>query len=141
MEKQQDDAYKEAIEEYRAASRARIAKNSEINSNNIFGVLPRRQISNYFVQFRKVLQFLFITFSIYSIYTLQTIHMLCLSPNFFPVVCFSFSFSFCLLLRAYSRLQIILYWLGVFIEMRMLFVLLKSYIQWVCLVLIVPWTG
>ncbi|XP_075657940.1 protein CHROMATIN REMODELING 19 [Castanea sativa] len=54
MEKQQDDAYKEAIEEYRAASRARIAKNSEINSNNIFGVLPRRQISNYFVQFRKI---------------------------------------------------------------------------------------
>lgn len=141
MEKQQDDAYKEAIEEYRAASRARIAKNSEINSNNIFGVLPRRQISNYFVQFRKVLQFLSITFSMYSIYTLQTIHILYLSPNFFSVVCFSFSFSFCLLLLAYSRLQIILYWLGVFIEMKMLFVLLKSYIQWVCLVLIVPWTG
>ena len=141
MEKQQDDAYKEAIEEYRAASRARIAKNSEINSNNIFGVLPRRQISNYFVQFRKVLQFLSIAFSMYSIYTLQTIHILCLSSNFFSVVCFSFSFSFCLLLLAYSRLQIILYWLGVFIEMKMLFVLLKSYIQWVCLVLIVPWTG
>lgn len=92
MEKQQDDAYKEAIEEYRAASRARIAKNSEINSNNIFGVLPRRQISNYFVQFRKVLQFLSITFSMYSIYTLQTIHILCLSPNFFFCCVFFFFF-------------------------------------------------
>lgn len=66
MEKQQEDAYKEAIEEYRAASRARIAKNSQINSVNIFGVIPRRQVSNYFVQFRKVLQTLFATFSIYS---------------------------------------------------------------------------
>lgn len=54
MEKQQDDAYKEAIEEYRAASRARIAKLSEVNSNSVVGVLPRRQISNYFVQFRKI---------------------------------------------------------------------------------------
>lgn len=55
MEKEQNDAYKEAIEQYRAASRARIAKTSQANSNSIFGVLPRRQISNYFVQFRKVL--------------------------------------------------------------------------------------
>ncbi|KAK9274474.1 hypothetical protein L1049_021722 [Liquidambar formosana] len=54
MEKQQDDAYKEAIEEYRAVSRARIAKFSEVNSNNVVAVLPRRQISNYFVQFRKI---------------------------------------------------------------------------------------
>jgi SWI/SNF-related matrix-associated actin-dependent regulator 1 of chromatin subfamily A len=73
MEKQQEDAYKEAIEDYRAASRARMTKNSEINSTNILGVIPRRQISNYFVQFRKVLQPLFITFSICSIYLLQTI--------------------------------------------------------------------
>ncbi|KAF8389613.1 hypothetical protein HHK36_024132 [Tetracentron sinense] len=54
MEKQQDDAYKEAIEEYRAASRARVSKLSEVNANSIVGVLPRRQISNYFVQFRKI---------------------------------------------------------------------------------------
>ncbi|KAM7484778.1 hypothetical protein LguiA_000787 [Lonicera macranthoides] len=52
MEKQQEDAYKEAIEEYRAASLARIAKSSNVNSSNF--VLPRRQISNYFVQFRKI---------------------------------------------------------------------------------------
>ncbi|TQD87248.1 hypothetical protein C1H46_027210 [Malus baccata] len=51
MDKEQDAAYKEAIEEYRAASRARIAKTSEVNSNSILKVLPWRQISNYFVQF------------------------------------------------------------------------------------------
>ena len=55
MEKQQSDAYTEAIEEYRAASRARMEKNSDANSNNVFAVIPRKQISNYFVQFRKVL--------------------------------------------------------------------------------------
>lgn len=56
MEKQQEDVYMEAIEEYRATSRAHIAKSSGINSISLFKVLPRRQISNYFVQFRKVLQ-------------------------------------------------------------------------------------
>ncbi|KAM1740750.1 hypothetical protein EV1_010939 [Malus domestica] len=54
MDKEQDAAYKEAIEEYRAASRARIAKTLEVNSNSILKVLPWRQISNYFVQFRKI---------------------------------------------------------------------------------------
>lgn len=54
MGKQQVDAYKEAIEEYRAASHARMSKASHTNSNNVV-VLPRRQINNYFVQFRKVL--------------------------------------------------------------------------------------
>ncbi|KAG5236737.1 protein CHROMATIN REMODELING [Salix suchowensis] len=54
MEKHQDCAYKEAIEEYRAVSHARIAKVSNGDSNTIVGVLPRRQISNYFVQFRKI---------------------------------------------------------------------------------------
>ncbi|KAJ9709634.1 hypothetical protein PVL29_001226 [Vitis rotundifolia] len=54
MEKNQEDAYKEAIEEYRAASRARIAKISDVNRNSVVGLLPRRQISNYFVQFRKI---------------------------------------------------------------------------------------
>lgn len=54
MEKNQEDAYKEAIEEYRAASWARIAKISDVNRNSVVRVLPRRQISNYFVQFRKI---------------------------------------------------------------------------------------
>ncbi|XP_074309031.1 protein CHROMATIN REMODELING 19 [Silene latifolia] len=54
MEKQQEDAYKEAIEEYRCASLARMAKSPDMNPNDIIRVLPRRQISNYFVQFRKI---------------------------------------------------------------------------------------
>ncbi|KAG6713549.1 hypothetical protein I3842_05G158900 [Carya illinoinensis] len=66
MEKQQEDAYMEAIEEYRATSRAHIAKSSEINSNNLFGVLPRRQISNYFVQFRKIANHPLLVRHIYS---------------------------------------------------------------------------
>ncbi|XP_031255549.1 protein CHROMATIN REMODELING 19-like isoform X1 [Pistacia vera] len=66
MEKQQDDAYREAIEEYRAASRARIAKLYEPNLNNIVGVLPRRQISNYFVQFRKIANHPLLVRRIYS---------------------------------------------------------------------------
>ncbi|KAM1064815.1 hypothetical protein ACFX15_019889 [Malus domestica] len=66
MEKKQDDAYKEAIEEYRAASRTRIAKTSEVNSNSIFKVIPRRQISNYFVQFRKIANHPLLVRRIYS---------------------------------------------------------------------------
>ncbi|KAG8498721.1 hypothetical protein CXB51_005049 [Gossypium anomalum] len=54
MEKHQENAYREAIEEYRTISRARIAKLSEPGLNNIIGIIPRRQISNYFVQFRKI---------------------------------------------------------------------------------------
>ncbi|XP_022157601.1 protein CHROMATIN REMODELING 19 [Momordica charantia] len=54
MEKQQEDSYKDAIEAYRSASRARVDRNAKTNLNNIYGVLPRRQISNYFVQFRKI---------------------------------------------------------------------------------------
>ncbi|KAL5760672.1 hypothetical protein ACOSQ2_019510 [Xanthoceras sorbifolium] len=54
MGKQQEDAYKEAIEEYRAVSRARITKLSETDLTSMAGVLPQRQISNYFVQFRKI---------------------------------------------------------------------------------------
>ncbi|KAK7273635.1 hypothetical protein RIF29_14692 [Crotalaria pallida] len=54
MEKQQESAYKEAIEGYRAVSQARLAKCSELNSKNVFEALPRRQINNYFVQFRKI---------------------------------------------------------------------------------------
>lgn len=54
MERPQEDAYRVAIEEYRAVSRARIAKLSDADLATIVGVLPQRQISNYFVQFRKV---------------------------------------------------------------------------------------
>lgn len=54
MEKQQEDAYKDAIEDYRNASRGRIGRNANTNSDSIYSVLPRRQISNYFVQFRKI---------------------------------------------------------------------------------------
>ncbi|GMI75232.1 CHROMATIN REMODELING 19 [Hibiscus trionum] len=54
MEKQQENAYREAIEEYRTISRARIAKLSECDLNNIVRIIPQRQISNYFVQFRKI---------------------------------------------------------------------------------------
>ena len=53
MDKQQVDAYKEAIEEYRAASLARMSKSGSAKSIN--AALPKRQINNYFVQFRKVL--------------------------------------------------------------------------------------
>ncbi|KAM6546667.1 hypothetical protein CsatB_027403 [Cannabis sativa] len=66
MRKQQDEAYKEAIEEYRAASRARLEKSSENQKNSIFGVLPRRQISNYFVQFRKIANHPLLVRRIYS---------------------------------------------------------------------------
>ncbi|KAI3814094.1 hypothetical protein L1987_18839 [Smallanthus sonchifolius] len=45
MEKEQGKAYQEAIQDYRAAAHARMAKSAH---------LPRRQISNYFVQFRKI---------------------------------------------------------------------------------------
>lgn len=54
MEKEQEDAYNEAIQEYRAASSARVPKSSGNNCNDLAQVLPRRQISNYFVQFRKI---------------------------------------------------------------------------------------
>lgn len=55
MDQQQEEAYVEAIEEYRAASGARLAKFSGDCLSNINKILPKRQISNYFVQFRKVL--------------------------------------------------------------------------------------
>ncbi|KAF1002295.1 protein CHROMATIN REMODELING 19 [Apium graveolens] len=52
MDRQQVDAYKEAIEEYRAASHARMSKSAAAKSNYV--ALPKRQINNYFVQFRKI---------------------------------------------------------------------------------------
>ncbi|GAB2282463.1 Protein CHROMATIN REMODELING 19 [Dionaea muscipula] len=54
MEKEQEDAYKEAIEEYRRVSLTRLRKNTEVDPDCIARFLPRRQISNYFVQFRKI---------------------------------------------------------------------------------------
>lgn len=57
MEKQQEDAYKEAIESYRAASLARVSK-QPVSLTNAAGVFSRRQISNYFLEFRKVLKLL-----------------------------------------------------------------------------------
>ncbi|KAG9136868.1 hypothetical protein Leryth_026064 [Lithospermum erythrorhizon] len=54
MDTEQDAAYNEAIQNYRAASQARLSKTSEINLNNIAAVMPRRQISNYFLEFRKI---------------------------------------------------------------------------------------
>ncbi|XP_057962074.1 protein CHROMATIN REMODELING 19 isoform X2 [Malania oleifera] len=65
MERQQDDAYRKAIEEYRAASQTRFSKLSEANSNNVV-LLPRRQISNYFIQFRKIANHPLLVRHIYS---------------------------------------------------------------------------
>lgn len=55
METEQAEAYKEAIDEYRTASQARLAKLAEVTTNNVAAMFPKRQVSNYFVQFRKVL--------------------------------------------------------------------------------------
>lgn len=55
MGSEQAKAYDDAINEYRAASQARNASASTGISNTVIGLLPKRQISNYFVQFRKVL--------------------------------------------------------------------------------------
>ncbi|KAL5721619.1 DNA helicase [Ranunculus cassubicifolius] len=54
MEKHQNEAYKESVEEYRTATAARLSKLSNGTSNSVVGILPKRQISNYFVQFRKI---------------------------------------------------------------------------------------
>uniref|UniRef100_A0A7C8Z6E4 Protein CHROMATIN REMODELING 19 n=1 Tax=Opuntia streptacantha TaxID=393608 RepID=A0A7C8Z6E4_OPUST len=54
MEKEQENAYSEAIQDYRAASLARMPKSSGNSYNDLARIFPRRQISNYFVQFRKI---------------------------------------------------------------------------------------
>ncbi|XP_073315070.1 protein CHROMATIN REMODELING 19 isoform X2 [Primulina huaijiensis] len=54
MGKQQEDAYQEAIENYRIASQSRVTRSSETSLRNIASILPRRQISNYFFEFRKI---------------------------------------------------------------------------------------
>nr|CAB3485443.1 unnamed protein product [Digitaria exilis] len=55
MDTEQSKAYKGAIDEYRAACQARSAKSSVGMTNNVVGLIPKRQISNYFTQFRKLL--------------------------------------------------------------------------------------
>lgn len=54
MDTEQSKAYKNAIDEYRAACQARSTKSSVGMTNNVVGLIPKRQISNYFTQFRKV---------------------------------------------------------------------------------------
>ncbi|KZV49370.1 protein CHROMATIN REMODELING 19 [Dorcoceras hygrometricum] len=54
MGKQQEDAYQEAIENYRTASHSRVTRSSETCRHDIASILPRRQISNYFFEFRKI---------------------------------------------------------------------------------------
>lgn len=54
MHREQSEAYKDAIDEYRAASKARLTKSSTGSSSNAVAFLPKRQISNYFMQFRKI---------------------------------------------------------------------------------------
>ncbi|CAA0811548.1 Protein CHROMATIN REMODELING 19 [Striga hermonthica] len=66
MGKEQQDAYKEAIENYRASSQARIMKSSENCLNDVARILPRRQISNYFLEFRKIANHPLLVRRIYS---------------------------------------------------------------------------
>lgn len=57
MGSEQSMAYAKAINEYRAASEARVLKSTTCKSGGVGGLLPKRQISNYFMQFRKVFKF------------------------------------------------------------------------------------
>lgn len=54
MDTEQSKTYINAIDEYRSACQARSAKSSVDMTNNVVGLIPKRQISNYFTQFRKV---------------------------------------------------------------------------------------
>lgn len=65
MGAEQSETYKEAINEYRTASQARVTKPSMKESNSI-GFLPKRQISNYFTQFRKIANHPLLVRRIYS---------------------------------------------------------------------------
>ncbi|KAL6566286.1 Protein CHROMATIN REMODELING 19 [Orobanche gracilis] len=66
MEKQQQDAYNEAIDNYRASSQARMMKSSETCLHDVARILPRRQISNYFLEFRKIANHPLLVRRIYS---------------------------------------------------------------------------
>ncbi|PAN39610.1 hypothetical protein PAHAL_7G255500 [Panicum hallii] len=54
MDTEQSKAYKYSIDEYRSACQARSTKSSVNITNNVVGLIPKRQISNYFTQFRKI---------------------------------------------------------------------------------------
>ena len=51
---EQAEAYKEAIEDYRLAAHAARSARAAGKLNNSVDLLPRRQVTNYFTQFRKV---------------------------------------------------------------------------------------
>jgi len=54
MDTEQSKAYQNSIDEYRSACQARSTKSSVDITNNVVGLIPKRQISNYFTQFRKI---------------------------------------------------------------------------------------
>lgn len=54
MGSEQSDTYAHALQEYRSACQARGMKSSNGVRSNLINLLPKRQISNYFTQFRKV---------------------------------------------------------------------------------------
>ncbi|KAK1297027.1 putative chromatin-remodeling complex ATPase chain [Acorus calamus] len=66
MEPDQAGSYKDAVNEYRVASQARLGKFSEVSSNNVANILPKRQISNYFLQLRKIANHPLLVRRIYS---------------------------------------------------------------------------
>ncbi|KAL6581015.1 hypothetical protein OROMI_006938 [Orobanche minor] len=66
MEKQQQDAYNESIENYRVSSQARMMKSSETCLHDVARILPRCRISNYFLEFRKIANHLLLVRRIYS---------------------------------------------------------------------------
>lgn len=54
MGKEQSAVYNDAINDYRAASESRTMKSSVRTPTDVCGLFPTRQISNYFMQFRKI---------------------------------------------------------------------------------------
>lgn len=66
MGSEQSMAYAKAINEYRAASEARVLKSTTCKSGGVGGLLPKRQISNYFMQFRKIANHPLLVRQIYS---------------------------------------------------------------------------
>lgn len=75
MGAEQSEAYEDAINRYRAASQARMMKSSMGMSNNVVGLLPKRQISNYFVQFRKVPMIFFCIYAFYAFVLVVILHL------------------------------------------------------------------
>ncbi|WOL07232.1 protein CHROMATIN REMODELING 19 [Canna indica] len=66
MGSQQSTVYVNAINEYRAASQARATKSPSCAFSGVVGLLPKRQISNYFMQFRKIANHPLLVRHIYS---------------------------------------------------------------------------